>query len=94
MRNCKKTFIVAASVVKGIRMKEVNKQLHNFFAKLSSFPGATLKHLKCCVVPSLIDKLIAKIANEIGDMVVLYHGYGVNDIFISAMICRRSKVFE
>ena len=46
-------------------MKEVNKQLHNLFAKLSSFPRATLKHLKCCVVPSLIDKLIAKIANEI-----------------------------
>ena len=33
-----------------------------------------------------------KIANERGDMAMLCCGYCVNDIFISAMICRRSKV--
>ena len=32
-----------------------------------------------------------KVANEIGDMAKLCRGYGVNDIFVSAMICRRSK---
>ena len=32
-----------------------------------------------------------KIANEIADMAILCRDYGVNDVFISAMICRRSK---
>ena len=32
-----------------------------------------------------------KIANERGDMAMLCCSYSVNDIFISAMICRRSK---
>ena len=31
-----------------------------------------------------------KTANEIGDMVILCRGYGVNGIFISPMICRRN----
>ena len=76
-----------------------------------SFPGATLKHLKYYVVPSLIDetplqRIIlhggcndvnnknsapGKVANEIADMAVLCRDYGVNNIFISAMICRRGK---
>ena len=32
-----------------------------------------------------------KIANEIADMAILCRGYSYNDIFISAMIWRRSK---
>ena len=32
-----------------------------------------------------------KIANEIADMAILCRDYGVNDVFISAMICRRGK---
>ena len=32
-----------------------------------------------------------KISNEIADMAILCRDYGVNDIFISAMICRRGK---
>ena len=32
-----------------------------------------------------------KTANEITDIVILWRDYGVNDIFISGMICRRSK---
>ena len=32
-----------------------------------------------------------KIASEIADMAILCRDYGVNDIFISAMICRRGK---
>ena len=32
-----------------------------------------------------------KIANEIADMMMLCHDYGVSDIFISAMICRKGK---
>ena len=32
-----------------------------------------------------------KIANEMADMVILCHDYGVSDIFISAMICRKGK---
>ena len=32
-----------------------------------------------------------KIANEITDMAILCRDYGVNDVFISAMICRRDK---
>ena len=43
VRNGKKTFIVGTSMVKGIRMKEVNSQLRNSFAKLRSFPGATME---------------------------------------------------
>ena len=56
VRNGKKTLIAGTSMVKGIRMKEVNRQLRNSFAKLRSFPGATLKHLKYYIVPSLIDE--------------------------------------
>ena len=89
-------------------MKEVNSQLRNSFAKLRPCPGATLKHLKYYIVPSLIDetpdRIILhggcndvnnknstpnKIGNEIADMTILCRDYGVNDIFISAMICRR-----
>ena len=32
-----------------------------------------------------------KIGNEIADMAILFRDYGVNDVFISAMICRRGK---
>ena len=110
VRNSKKTFIIGTSMVKGIRMKEINSQLCNSFAKLRSFPGATLKHLKYYIVPSLIDEspdriilhggcndvnnknsTLEKIANEIADMAILCRDYGVNDIFISAMTCRRGK---
>ena len=56
-------------MVKGIRMKEVNSQLPNLFAKLRSFLGAILKHLRYDIVPSLI--------NEIPDRIIL-HG-GCND---------------
>ena len=91
-------------------MKEINSQLCNSFTKLRLFPGATLKHLKYYIVPSLInethDRIILhggcndvnnknstpdKTANEIADMAILCRDYGVNDIFISAMICRRGK---
>ena len=39
VQNGKKTFIVGTSMVKGIRMKEVNIQLRKSFAKLEPFPG-------------------------------------------------------
>ena len=110
VRNRKETFLLGTSMIKDSRMKEVNSQLQKSFAKLRSFPGATLNHLKYYVVPSLINETpyriilrggcidvnnknstSEKIANEIGDMVILCRGYGVNDILISAMICRRCK---
>ena len=109
MRNGKKMFI-GTSMAKGIRIKEVNSQLRNSFAKFRSFPGATLKYLKYYVVPSLIDeppqRIIlhggcndvnnknstpGKIANEIACREILCRDYGVNDIFISAMKCRRGN---
>ena len=102
--------VVGTSMVKDVKMKEVNKQSHNLFEKLRSFPGATWKYLKYYVVSSLVDetpgRLIShggcndvikknsapkKIANETVDMSILCRGYGVNGIFISAMICRRSR---
>ena len=43
-------------MVKSMKMKEVNSQLRNSFAKLRLFPGATLKHLRYYIVPSLIDE--------------------------------------
>ena len=105
-----KTFILGTSMVKGIRMKEVNSQLRNSFAKLRSFLGATLKHLKYYIVPGLIDETPDRIilhggcndvnnkystpektANEIADMAILCRDYGVNDVLLSAMICRRGK---
>ena len=70
VRNGKKTLIAGTSMVKGVRMKEVNSQLRNSFAKLKSFPGATLKHLKYYIVPSLID--------ETPDRIILHGGY--NDV--------------
>ena len=56
MENGKKTFIVGSSTVKGIKMKEAISQLRNSFVKLRAFLGATLKHLKYYIVPSLIDE--------------------------------------
>ena len=47
-------------------MKEVNSQLRNSFAKLRSFPGATLKHLKYYIVPSLIDETPYRIILHVG----------------------------
>ena len=35
-----------------------------------------------------------KTANEIADMAILWYDYAVNDIFISAMICRRGKFLK
>ena len=100
-------------MVKGIRIKEVNSQLQKSFAKLRSFPGAALKHLRYYIVPSLIDEIPdrnifhggcndvnnknstpEKIANEIADMAILCRDYGVNDVFISIMICRRDKFLD
>ena len=105
-----KTFIVGTSMVKGIMMKHVNSQLQNSFAKLRLSPGATSKHLRYYIFPSLIDetpdRIILhggrndvnnkkstpkKIANKIADMAILSRDYGVNDVFISAMIYRRGK---
>ena len=110
MGNSKKTFIVGTSMVKCIRMKHVNSQLRNSYAKLRLFAGATLKHLRYYIISSLIDetpnRIILhggcndvnnkssapeKIADEIADMAILCRDYGVNDVFLSAMICRRSK---
>ena len=94
-------------------MEEINGQLHTSFEKLRSFPGAISKHVKCYIVPSLIEetpnRIILhgvcndanseisapdRITNEIADMVILSRDYGVNDIFISAMICRRGKLLN
>ena len=61
VRSDEKTLIAGTSMVKGIRMREVNSQLRNSFAKLRSFPGATLKHLKHYIVPSLIDETTDRI---------------------------------
>ena len=74
------------------------------------FSGATLKHLKHYIVPSIIDETLdriillgwyndaknknstsVKIANEIADIAMPCRDYGVNDIFISAIICRKGK---
>ena len=53
-------------MVKGFMMKDVNSQLQNLFAKLRSFPGATLKHLRYYIVPSLI--------NETPNRIILHGG--------------------
>ena len=108
VQNAKETLIVEK--VKGIRIKEVNSQFRNWFAKLRSFPGATWKHLKYYILPSIIDeppdRIILhrgfndvnnktptpeKITNGIADMGILFRDYGLNDIFISTLICSRGK---
>ena len=61
MRNGKKMLIAGTSMVKGISMKEVNRQLRNSFEKLRSFLGATLKHLKYYIAPSVIDETPGRI---------------------------------
>ena len=91
VRNGKKTFIVRTSMVKSIRMREVNSQSQNLFAKLRLFPRATLKHLRYCIVPSLIDDTPNRIILEIADVAILCRDYGDNDVFMSAMFCRSDK---
>ena len=41
------TFMIGTSMVKSLRMKEVNSCLTNLFAKLRLFPGAKRKQLSC-----------------------------------------------
>ena len=85
-------------------MKEVNSQLRNSFAKLRSkhlkyyiVPSLIDKtHCRIILHGAYNDvnnknSTSDKIANEIADMVILCRDYGVNDIFISAMICRKGK---
>ena len=72
VQNGKKTFIVGTSMVKGIKMKEVNFQLRNSFAKLEPFPGVTLKNLRYYFVPSLI--------NETPNRIILH---GVESVIMS-----------
>ena len=48
-------------MIKDIRIKQVNKQLHNYFATLRLFPGTALKHPRYCVVLSLIPKTLGRI---------------------------------
>ena len=66
VRNGKKTFIVGTSMVKGIRMKEVNTQLRSSFAKLRPFLGATSKHVRYYIVLSLIDEIPNRIISHGG----------------------------
>ena len=40
------------------------------------------------------DSTPEKTANEIADMAILCRDYGVNDVFISIMICRRDKFLD
>ena len=40
-------------MVKGLRMREFNQQLHNSFAKLRPFPGASIKQLEYYAVLTL-----------------------------------------
>ena len=58
-------------MVKDIKKKDLNKQLNNSFAWLRLFPGATLKHLKHYVAPSLIDETPEKI---------ILHGWCIDHI--------------
>ena len=67
MLHRKKTFIIGTSVVKSIKMKDVKEQSHTSFAKLRSFPGATLKYLKYYVVPFLVNKSIVRTSLHGGD---------------------------
>ena len=53
-------------------------------------PDRIILHGECNDVSDK-NSIPEKIANEIGDMAILCRGYGVNDVFISAMICRRGK---
>ena len=92
MRNGKETLIAGTGMVKGFRMKEVYRQLRNSFAKLRSFPGATLKHLKYYIVPSQID--------ETPNRIILHEGCNdfnnknstpektANEIADMAILCR------
>ena len=40
------------------------------------------------------DSTPEKTANEIADMAILCRDYGINDVFISVMICRRGKFLD
>ena len=66
LQNGKKTIILGKSIVNDIRIKDINKQLHDWFAKLRSFPGALSKHLKYYVVPFLIDEFPDRIISHGG----------------------------
>ena len=109
----RKTYIIGTSMVKGLRMREFNQQLHNSFAKLRPFPGASIKQLEYYAVPTLNDESPNRIiihagCNDVGDrnatpeeiakkieeFAMMCRSYGVNEIFISSLICRKNKILN
>ena len=56
-------------------------------------PNRITLHAKCNDVNNK-NLTPEKIANQLADMAILCCDYGVSDIFISAMICRRFKILN
>ena len=109
----KKAYIIGTSIVSNVKAKKLNNKLRGASARIRDFRGATIKHLKHHLLPSLVDgtpdiALIHGRCNDLGyknkealstDGIVnaileigkLCQSHGVNDIFMSSLICWKSN---
>ena len=62
----KNAYIFSTSMVSNVKVKKLNNDLRVVSARIRDFRGATIKHLKHHVLPSLVD--------DIPDIAVIYGG--------------------
>ena len=70
VKKTKKVCLIGDSIIKRIRRKELNGQIHNATAYIKTFPGANIKHLHHYIEPTLID--------DCPDAIILH--IGTNDL--------------
>ena len=109
----KKAYIFGTCMVSNVKAKKLNNKLRGASARIRDFRGATIKHLKHHVLPSLVDDTpdtavihggcndlgyknkealsADDIVNAILEIGKLCQSHGVNDIFISSLICRKNN---
>ena len=55
MQSSKETYIFRTNMVSNVKAKKLNNKLRGASARIRDFRGATIKHLKIHVLPSLVD---------------------------------------
>ena len=66
VRYSHKFFIVGTGMAKGLKVKEMNRNLNNNSARVRYFPGTTVKRLHHYVIPMLTDDTLDTIIIQSG----------------------------
>ena len=71
VRYSHKSFIVGTDMAKGLKVKDINRNLNNNSLRVRYFPGTTVKRLNHYVIPTLTDDTL--------DTIIIQSGY--NNIY-------------